>query len=129
VARDVLNRGALLCKSRREGIRKILGPDQIPWRHTAVGTLPGSGQRIRHAPLLSETPRWAAFTTLSAAGTLALPQNDERAAYWYGQAARRGHTGAQLALGALYALGRGVLRNEAVAVFWFGRACKRASLE
>lgn len=51
-------------------------------------------------------------------------ENIADAAYWYAQAAVRGHPGAQNALGFLYAIGRGVRRNDSAAVAWFRRAAE-----
>lgn len=47
---------------------------------------------------------------------------DQRAAQFFFEAARRGHAGAQHALGILYATGKGVQQDAAEADKWFGRA-------
>lgn len=47
---------------------------------------------------------------------------DQRAAQFYFEAARRGHAGAQHALGILYLTGKGVQQDAGEAQKWFGRA-------
>lgn len=47
---------------------------------------------------------------------------DERAAQFFFEAARRGHAGAQHALGLLYRTGKGVQQDAAEAEKWFRRA-------
>jgi TPR repeat protein len=47
-----------------------------------------------------------------------VPRNPEQAAYWYRQAADRGHAEAQFNLGGLYAGGMGVKRDEEQAARW-----------
>jgi len=49
-------------------------------------------------------------------------QDYAQAAHWYGQAAERDHSLAQLNLAALY--GQGVLRDEAKSLMWLTRAAK-----
>jgi TPR repeat protein len=47
-----------------------------------------------------------------------MPQDPEQAAYWYRQAADKGHAEAQFNLGGLYASGKGVKRDEEQAARW-----------
>lgn len=54
---------------------------------------------------------------------------DQRAAQFYFEAARRGHSGAQHALGILYLTGKGVQQDRAEAQKWFGRAAAQGHAE
>jgi uncharacterized protein len=47
-----------------------------------------------------------------------MPQDPERAAYWYRQAADQGYPRAQFNLGRMYAGGRGVMKDEEQAARW-----------
>jgi TPR repeat protein len=53
---------------------------------------------------------------------LGVPQNDEWAAYWYGQAALQDWPDAKLALAAMYAIGRGVPQDDRAAAYWLFRS-------
>jgi uncharacterized protein len=53
------------------------------------------------------------------------PDPDQRAAQFYFEAARRGHAGAQHALGILYMTGKGVQQDAAEAQKWFRRAAEQ----
>ena len=48
--------------------------------------------------------------------------NDTESVHWYRHAANAGHARAQNHLGAMFSLGRGVLRSDEQAVMWFRRA-------
>lgn len=50
---------------------------------------------------------------------------DQRAAQFYFEAARRGHAGAQHALGILYLTGKGVQQDAGEAQKWFRRAAEQ----
>lgn len=49
-------------------------------------------------------------------------KNDEQAAYWYHQAAERGHTAAQCNIGAMYGNGQGVAKDYVEAHKWLNLA-------
>ena len=51
-----------------------------------------------------------------------MPQNFKLASLWFRKAAEQGHAGAQVNLGTLYLLGRGVSASDREALFWFRRA-------
>jgi uncharacterized protein len=51
-----------------------------------------------------------------------VPQNFKRASLWFRKAAEQGHAGAQVNLGTLYFLGRGVSESDQEALFWFRKA-------
>ena len=52
-------------------------------------------------------------------------QSDERAVYWYRQAAELGHAQAQDNLGWMYGMGRGIEQDDAQAVYWFRMAAEQ----
>lgn len=54
-----------------------------------------------------------------------LPQNDEKAMYWYTRAAEDGDDNAQLKLGLMYAEGARVPQNAEMAIKWFRKAAKQ----
>jgi TPR repeat protein len=49
---------------------------------------------------------------------LGVPQDDQAAAYWYGQAALQNWPDATVAVAAMYAIGRGVLQDDRAAFVW-----------
>jgi hypothetical protein len=53
------------------------------------------------------------------------PPDDALAATWYRKSAVAGFAGAQNNLGDLYELGRGVPKNEKMAIYWYTRAAER----
>ena len=55
-------------------------------------------------------------------GEQGAPQDDARAAYWYGRAAAQGLAPAQYRLGTLYERGRGVARDLDAALGWYERS-------
>ncbi len=58
---------------------------------------------------------------------MAATQGDAEALSWVRQAARKGLPDAQVALGGMYATGRGVLKNDGQAVRWFLRASEQGN--
>ncbi|MCL2377680.1 MAG: toll/interleukin-1 receptor domain-containing protein [Defluviitaleaceae bacterium] len=54
--------------------------------------------------------------------TIDVPQDYEKALYWYRKAAEQGHSGAQTTLGVMYILGQGVEENPERATYWYKRA-------
>jgi TPR repeat protein len=57
-------------------------------------------------------------------GGAGLAQDPQRAAEWYGRAARQGHRDAQTNLGRMYAEGRGVPRDPSRAAMWWRKAAR-----
>ncbi|EEZ74589.1 Sel1 repeat protein, partial [Neisseria lactamica ATCC 23970] len=51
-------------------------------------------------------------------------QDDAEAVRWYRQAAEQGLAQAQFNLGGMYAEGRGVRQDLALAQEWYGKACQ-----
>jgi uncharacterized protein len=60
-------------------------------------------------------------------GAPQLKPNYREAAAWYRRAAAAGYAPAQLNLGALYRLGRGVKKNEAEAARWYRKAADQGN--
>ena len=58
-------------------------------------------------------------------GRNGLPQDDEKAAYWYRLATEQGNAAGQIALGLMYKEGRGVPRDDQLAVQWFRKAAEQ----
>ena len=56
-----------------------------------------------------------------------VPQDSERAVYWFTKAAEQGFSEAQYNLGVMYYLGRGVPQEPARAVYWWIKAAKQGS--
>jgi localization factor PodJL len=55
-------------------------------------------------------------------GEMGVPQDDAKAAYWYGKAAAQGLAPAQYRLGTMYERGKGVARDLDAALGWYERA-------
>ena len=72
---------------------------------------------------INEMTRDASFSlgVVYATG-MGVPADDQKAVYWYRQAAEQGHADAQFRLGAMYARGQGVPADDREAVFWYGEA-------
>ena len=58
-----------------------------------------------------------------------VPQDDERAAWWFRQAAEQGYAEAQHSLGDMYATARGVPQDDAEAVNWYRKAAEQGLAE
>ncbi len=54
-----------------------------------------------------------------------MPQDDARAAHWFGLAAEQGVVEAQYRLGVAYRLGEGVVKSNTKACQWFSQAANR----
>ena len=54
-----------------------------------------------------------------------LPQDYEKAAYWYRKAAEQGFAFAQSVLGLKYHIGEGVEQNDEMAVEWYRKAAEQ----
>lgn len=61
-------------------------------------------------------------------GGKALPQDYAEAEIWFRQAADQGYAAAQSELGFMFALGRGVSRNDAAAVKWWQLAAEQGDI-
>ena len=72
---------------------------------------------------INEMTRDASFSlgVVYATG-MGVPADDQKAVYWYRQAAEQGHADAQFRLGAMYARGQGVPADDREAVFWYSKA-------
>ena len=58
-----------------------------------------------------------------------IKQDYFEAVKWYRKVAEQGNANAQVLLGFLYILGKGVQRNKALAKEWFGKACDNGDQE
>ena len=58
-----------------------------------------------------------------------IPNDYERAVYWYKRAAEQGYAKAQYNLGAMYDKGIGVPQNRNKAAYWYRKAAKQGHVE
>jgi localization factor PodJL len=82
-----------------------------------VGTL-----ALREAAALGNAKAQFVIATRYLNGEQGAPQDDARAAYWYGRSAAQGLAPAQYRLGTMYERGRGVARDLTAALGWYERA-------
>jgi localization factor PodJL len=77
---------------------------------------------LREAAAMGNASAQFVIATRYLNGEQGAPQDDAKAAYWYGRAAAQGLAPAQYRLGTLYERGKGVTRDLKSALAWYERA-------
>ncbi len=84
---------------------------------------------LREAAAMGNASAQFVIATRYLNGEQGAPQDDAKAAYWYGRAAAQGLAPAQYRLGTLYERGKGVTRDLKAALDWYERAASLGNVK
>jgi localization factor PodJL len=84
---------------------------------------------LREAAAMGNANAQFVIATRYLNGEQGAPQDDAKAAYWYGRAAAQGLAPAQYRLGTLYERGKGVARDLKAALNWYERAASLGNIK